>query len=89
MTKLDMPFKIAQQIGVCQVVAKQIVQATLDAIIFALGANAAWKTGLPSSRSTAFSLPFSGSQTLVVPSWLAVTTRRPSAENRTESICAV
>jgi hypothetical protein len=33
MTKLDMSLKIAQQVGVDQLVAKQIVQMTLDAII--------------------------------------------------------
>ena len=36
MTKLDMSLKIAQQAGVDQVMAKQIVKATLDAIISAL-----------------------------------------------------
>ena len=36
MTKLDMSLKISQQTGIDQVVAKQIVQATLDAIIAAL-----------------------------------------------------
>jgi integration host factor subunit beta len=36
MTKYEMSLKIAQQAGVDQVVAKQIVQATLDAIISAL-----------------------------------------------------
>ena len=36
MTKLDISLQIAQQVGVDQVVAKQIVQATLDAIIAAL-----------------------------------------------------
>jgi nucleoid DNA-binding protein len=36
MTKLDISHKIAQQAGVDQVLAKQIVQMTLDAIVEAL-----------------------------------------------------
>ncbi|MCY3023510.1 MAG: integration host factor subunit beta [Planctomycetota bacterium] len=36
MTKLDMSLKIAQQVGVDDVVAKQTVQMTLDAMIEAL-----------------------------------------------------
>ena len=37
MTKLEMSLKIAQQAGAGQVVAKQMVQAMLDAIIEILG----------------------------------------------------
>ncbi|MCY3018718.1 MAG: HU family DNA-binding protein [Planctomycetota bacterium] len=33
MTKLDISLKIAQQVGVDQVLAKQVLQATLDSII--------------------------------------------------------
>jgi len=36
MTKYEMSLKIAQQVGVDQVRAKQVVQATLDAIIAVL-----------------------------------------------------
>lgn len=36
MTKYDIALKIAQQVGVDQVVAKQVVQMTLDSIIEAL-----------------------------------------------------